>query len=303
MVFRVLDCEVACRQHVRTWTSIPRAHYFSILRPGRRSDLLVGDNHSVRLVNAEQQAGYPVDTKPLALKDAVSEWKKANDCEKDTASCPRPVIIAAAGGASRAAFFEATVLGYLLESSQSSSAGLDPAKVRNRLFAISGVSGGSVGAVMIAAAFADANNGVQPCHPISAPLWWKDKVTSWRDCLEALTSGDFLSADVLGFAFNDMLPFPFFRDRAAVLEDSWRDHYERMIQPKSSPKANAMVSTCPSIHCVRPPLTGYRCWLSTVRRRRLAAASLRRFYRRPTTCLPSHARPSMMTAHADLRPG
>jgi hypothetical protein len=212
---------------------------------------LFGDNHSVRLVNAEQQAGYPVDTKPLALEDAVSEWKKANDCEKDAASCPRPVIIAAAGGASRAAFFEATMLGYLLESNQSSSASLDPAKVRNRLFAISGVSGGSVGAVMIAAAFADANNGVQPCHPISAPLWWKDKVTSWRDCLEALTSGDFLSADVLGFAFNDVLPFPFFRDRAAVLEDSWRDHYNRMIRPRPSPKAQCHGLNCP-FYSLRP---------------------------------------------------
>ena len=91
-------------------------------------------------------------------------------------------------------------------------------------FAISGVSGGALGAVMITTAFAEAGNGAtQPCHPSATPLWWKtDKVTSWRDCLEVLTSGDFLSADVLGFAFNDMLPFSWssVRDRAAVLEDS-----------------------------------------------------------------------------------
>lgn len=215
---------------------------------------LFGDNHSVRLVNAEQQAGYPVDTKPLALEDAVSEWKKANGCEKD-APCPRPVIVAAAGGASRAAFFTATVLGYLLDPKQSSRAGLDPDKVRNRLFAISGVSGGSVGAVMIAAAFAEPGHGAQqPCQPASAPLWWKDNVTSWRDCLEVLTSGDFLSADVLGFAFNDMLPFPlpFLRDRAAVLEDSWSDHYDRMIhKPDAAPKAQCHGLNCP-FYALRP---------------------------------------------------
>jgi hypothetical protein len=213
-----------------------------------------GDNHAVRLVNAEQQAGYPVDTKPLALEDAVVEWKKANNCEKD-APCPRPVIVAAAGGASRAAFFEATVLGYLLDSNQSSSAGLDPDKVRNRLFAISGISGGSVGAVMIAAAFAEPSHGAQqPCQPAAAPLWWKDNVTSWRDCLEAMASGDFLSADVLGFAFSDMLPFPlpFLRDRAAVLEDSWSDHYDQIIpKPPSAPKRQCHGLNCPFL-ALRP---------------------------------------------------
>jgi hypothetical protein len=198
---------------------------------------IFGDNHGVRLVNAEK-----LDTKPLPLESAITMWKAAN-C-RESAPCPRPVIVAAAGGASRAAFFEATVLGYLLDARQS---GLTADQVRNRLFAISGVSGGSVGAVMIAAAFAAASNGeAQPCHTASTPLWWRtDKVTSWRDCLEVLTSGDFLSADVLGFAFNDMLPFPlpFLRDRAAVLEDSWRGHYDRMIPPRSNGRCHGL--DCP----------------------------------------------------------
>ena len=204
-----------------------------------------GDNHGVRLVNAKKQAGYPVDTKPLQLESAVSLWRAAN-CRENT-PCPRPVIVAAAGGASRAAFFAATVLGYLLDAKQSAQAGLNPDQVRNRLFAISGVSGGSVGAVMMTTAFAETSNGAaQPCHPTSTPLWWRtDKVTSWRDCLEVLTSGDFLSADVLGFAFNDMLPFPlpFLRDRAAVLEDSWRGHYDRMIPPPSNGRCHGL--DCP----------------------------------------------------------
>ena len=204
-----------------------------------------GDNHEVRLVNAEKQAGYPVDTKSLPLESAVSLWRAVN-CPEN-APCPRPVIVAAAGGASRAAFFTATVLGYLLDGKQSAQAGLSPDQVRNRLFAISGVSGGSVGAVMITTAFAETSNGAaQPCHPASTPLWWRtDNVKSWRDCLEVLTSGDFLSADVLGFAFNDMLPFPlpFLRDRAAVLEDSWRQHFDRMIPPPPTSQCHAL--DCP----------------------------------------------------------
>ena len=35
-------------------------------------------------------------------------------------------------------------------------------------------------------------------------LWYGDKINYWRDCFEALTSGDFLTADFFGFAFNDM---------------------------------------------------------------------------------------------------
>jgi hypothetical protein len=152
-----------------------------------------GDNHSVRLVNA----GPSVDPRPLALEEAVSLWKAAN-CPAD-GSCPRPLIIAAAGGASRAAFFTATVLGYLIDTAPSASSGLTAEQVRKRLFAISGVSGGSVGAVMIAAALAQSVGGSPPCHAEAPPLWWKnDKVISWRDCLEVLTSGDFLSADVQG---------------------------------------------------------------------------------------------------------
>jgi hypothetical protein len=166
-----------------------------------------GDNHGVRLVNA----GASVDTKALPLEQAVSFWKTAN-CPPN-GPCPRPVIVAAAGGASRAAFFTSSVLGYLIDTAPSASADVTPDQARNRIFAISGVSGGSLGAVMIAAAFAQSDSGSgQPCRPDSTPLWWKtDKVTSWRDCLEALTSGDFLSAD--------------------VLEDSWRAHYDRMIPP------------------------------------------------------------------------
>jgi hypothetical protein len=210
---------------------------------------VLGDNHGVRVVNAAKQfnggkqpGNAALDTTALPLGRAVSLWKAAN-CREIT-PCPRPIIIAAAGGASRAAFFLATVLGYLLDAKQS---GLSPDQVRNRIFAISGVSGGAVGAVMITKALAETSNGAtQPCRPASTPLWWRvDSVTSWRDCLEVLTSGDFLSADVLGFAFNDMLPFrlPFLRDRAAVLEDSWRAHYDRMIPPASNTECHGL--DCP----------------------------------------------------------
>ena len=64
---------------------------------------------------------------------------KKNGCTDKPGSCPRPIIIVGAGGASRAGFFTASVIGKLLdEASQHSSQGapLDAAKIRNRIFAI-----------------------------------------------------------------------------------------------------------------------------------------------------------------------
>jgi hypothetical protein len=186
--------------------------------------VVLGDNHSVRRIGA-QAAGGPVDISRIPLDAAVTMWMEENKCLGAPATCPRPIVIAAAGGASRAAFFTASIIGYFMQ--ESFVYGLDPNAVRNRLFAISGVSGGSVGAVMVTAALnAKANSKDHPCVQLRFPLWYGEKINNWRDCFEALTSGDFLTANFFGFAFNDMLPFDQLPDRAAVLEDSWDDRYQ-----------------------------------------------------------------------------
>jgi hypothetical protein len=192
--------------------------------------VVLGDNHSVRRIEASKTAGQAVDTTPMPLDAAVTLWMQENHCDAAPATCPRPIVVAAAGGASRAAFFAATIIGYFMQ--EAPDHGLDANKVRNRLFAISSVSGGSVGAVMLTAALdakTDSNNDNHPCLQSPFVLWWGEKINNWRDCFEALTSGDFLSADFFGFAFNDMLPFGLWRDRAAVLEDAWADRYQAAV--------------------------------------------------------------------------
>jgi hypothetical protein len=191
---------------------------------------VIGDNHSVRRINASKTAGQAVDTSPMPLNAAVTLWMQENHCDAAPASCPRPIVVAAAGGASRAAFFAATIVGYFMQ--EAPSHGLDANAVRNRLFAISSVSGGSVGAVALTAALAaktDSNNDNHPCVQSSYVLWWGETINNWRDCFEALVTGDFLSADFFAFAFNDMLPFGLWRDRAAVLEDAWADRYQAVV--------------------------------------------------------------------------
>ncbi len=207
--------------------------------------VLLGDNHSVRLINAATTVGHSVDISPLPLQDAIKTWMRENNCDGSDISCPRPIIVAASGGASRAGFFMATIIGYFMQ--EATSHGLNPNQMRKRLFAISSVSGGSMGAVMVAAALnAKDDSNDHPCVQAPVKLWWGETINNWRDCFEALTSGDFLTADFYGFAFNDMLPFGWWRDRAAVLEDSWNQRYQDIVTRSDQP---ATPSQCKGLDC------------------------------------------------------
>ncbi|WP_050783434.1 hypothetical protein [Methylobacterium nodulans] len=142
------------------------------------------------------------------------------------------MILASAGGASRAAFFTVSVVGDILDDGQ--------VDLRRRLFAISGVSGGSVGAAVIRAALDDAGlDGRAPCQRVGRS-WFRfhDDLTppySWRVCLQALTAGDFLSRPFIGLAFRDLFGFPLhlfgMSDRAALLENAFEDQYRYLIDP------------------------------------------------------------------------
>jgi hypothetical protein len=220
--------------------------------------LVLGDNHSVRLIDADKMAGVHVDLTPKPLQEEVKLWMQVNGClpanvdetganKTQPAPCPRPIIFAAAGGASRAGFFMASVIGYFLQPEEAAKHGLDVEQVRKRIFAISSVSGGSMGAVMVTAALNAAKTDAKalPCIHDRVDQWWGETVNYWRDCFEALTSGDFLTGDFFGFAFNDMLPFAL-RDRAAVLEDSWRDRYLRVV---TNPDKSLALPSCQGLEC------------------------------------------------------
>ena len=203
---------------------------------------LFGDNHSVRrIVTAEfapQQKTIPAAASAAAppayplmtLNEAVDLWMQENDCKLDPARCPRPIIVAGAGGASRAGFFTASVIGHMMDGAAhyvaTSYPPLEAGDVRKRIFAISGVSGSAVGAVMTVAAMARAGSATrQPCVDRTPTLWYGDEINNWRDCLEALMAGDFLTPVVLGLIFNDRLSFGWWQDRASVLEQSWEDRF------------------------------------------------------------------------------
>jgi hypothetical protein len=192
-----------------------------------------GDNHSVRRVDANALLDRPVDKSTLRLNQALDLWMKENGCAGNPGACPRPVIVVGSGGASRAGFFTASVIGDLLDRAGLhvvQGTPLDAGKIRKRIFAISAVSGSAIGATMSVAALARAGAETrQPCAAGKPELWYGEAVNTWRDCLEALVAGDFLTPTIIGLTFHDTIRFGWWRDRAALIERSWELQFARIM--------------------------------------------------------------------------
>jgi hypothetical protein len=202
---------------------------------------ILGDHHDVRLLATSADGAPGASSARLNLNQALKMWMQANQCDADTQPCPRPIIIAAAGGASRAGFFAASVIGDFID--KASIHGLTPAKLRDRVFAISGVSGGSVGAVMTVTAFAaGAKDMHMPCPEQPFTPWYGEKIINWRGCLESLMAGDFLTPTFIGLTFHDVIPFGPWPDRATMIERAW----ERTFDAMRSAAGNKQKLPCPA---------------------------------------------------------
>ena len=117
------------------------------------------------------------------------------------------ILVAASGGGIAAAFWTATVLGDLADHSP---------LWRDSVFAMSGVSGGSVGLTAYTAGRAEAG-----CSLLTR-----------RACLQAALSGDFLAPALGAALYPDLLqrflPVLVTPDRAAALEGAWAAEWRRV---------------------------------------------------------------------------
>lgn len=133
------------------------------------------------------------------LNTAYDTWRRQAKVDPRDGSLPM-VLVAAEGGASRAGYWTGEVLSQLHARTGGDSA--------RAIFAISSVSGGSVGAVGYAAALQD----------------FRHDPTALRSQVERLTGDDALSPTVGAMLFGDLaqrfLPLGF-PDRAEALERSW----------------------------------------------------------------------------------
>jgi hypothetical protein len=204
--------------------------------------------HDVEWVTARKQGSQ---SRQIEMAEAVARWRKANNCEEGSNQpCPRPILIAGAGGASRAAFLTATFTGALMDLDRDPSNFPHYGNVRNRIFAMSTVSGSSLGAAVMRAAMMDAAFAKQkplepPCIKSRRGNWFGhnrlatdvryDVADSWRDCFQAILANDFLSPVVVGLVYRDNFPLsnwitgaPLWPDRARLLEQGFERGYRRL---------------------------------------------------------------------------
>jgi hypothetical protein len=205
--------------------------------------------NDVRWIRAAVRDG--TTPRQIRIEEAVNRWKSANHCDAPGQLCPKPILVVGSGGASRAAFMTASVVGAMLDAGIANP-GLY-GDVRRRIFAISAVSGSSVAAAVIRAALSDAGDErTPPCRKDPTDRAWFGSIAGvspagpWRDCLEKIVSGDFLSAVMVGLVYQDNFPLvnpvggrPLLPDRAALLEQGIERRYNKVVHDKAEPCATA----------------------------------------------------------------
>ena len=159
------------------------------------------DNHSVGRRAFGGAATGPIDR--LTLTQAYEQWRAAQPGGANARKTM--ILVAVQGGASRAGYWTAVALSNLREAAKAKGVDIDP-----RIFALSSVSGGSVGAVGYAAMLK------------SAP-----PETDFKLRLMRFAGENVLGGAVTGMLFPDLLqrflPVTFLPDRAETLERSWED--------------------------------------------------------------------------------
>lgn len=184
------------------------------------------DNHVIRFLdrNAADAKIRPT------VEEAAQDWFAAPDARSFDAAVGRKrplVIIATAGGGSRAAYWTATVLGQLQDCY--------PDFARHT-FAISGVSGGSLGAAAFRAVITDlpAVDAQNPAAPGCGPRSAVAVAGGVAEKAQAVVGSDSLTAEVAALLYPDLLqrfwPRPInSADRARAIELAWEDSYRRAM--------------------------------------------------------------------------
>jgi hypothetical protein len=187
------------------------------------------DNHEIRHTTQASK----VEERPT-VSAALAAWAKANAAPDGK---PVPfVVVATAGGGIRAAYWTGTVLGKLHEE-------VKP-ELPRRLFAVSSVSGGSVGAAAYRALVAfDADSPEKFAQACPA------EKGGMLSCAQRALSEDFLGAVSAALLYPDLVqrfvPYPLFPDRGAALEEAFESAFnkttgdekiERSLMALSSPR-------------------------------------------------------------------
>lgn len=149
----------------------------------------IWDLHYVRVV---QDSGFPGIAHRQTLDQLLSRWD--GHCYQGKPDKIRPVIVAISGGASRAGIWGARVLEQVSEATAASADA--------RLFAISSVSGGSLGAAAFLSLFPERDGG--KCGIPAAPSTPSNQNQAVRKVLGRGLAGDALGPILAGALLGDI---------------------------------------------------------------------------------------------------
>lgn len=168
------------------------------------------NNHLIRTFDTDKK---PFTDTRMGMDAHLAAWlHERQEAFLDTTVKEYPVfVVAAEGGGIRAAYWTASVLAELQQ--------MNPAFMKH-VYAISSVSGGSLGATVFTGLHADSQQGKLPASP------------RYLERSRNILKQDFLSPLNAALLFPDMLqriiPFPIGAwDRSRWLEDAWSEAYNR----------------------------------------------------------------------------
>ncbi|MEY9459693.1 hypothetical protein ABH973_000106 [Bradyrhizobium ottawaense] len=174
----------------------------------------LNDNHPIR------RAAEKANKKPEDVQTAFEKWLVARPDLLRFDEYP-VFVVSAEGGGIRAAFFTAVTLGRIVDRCP---------RMANHFFAISGVSGGAIGAALFAAALEarPPNTSDRRCD-LTAPA-----EPIYEKALAEILTDDHLTPLISRMLFPDMLqrflPFPVYRfDRQLGLELSLERSFRRVF--------------------------------------------------------------------------
>lgn len=178
----------------------------------------------------------------LHIVDAVRNKIEQLRMDADGNSIPL-VFVATAGGGSRAAYWTGTVLGRLEDRSAATGTSISN-RFSDRLVAISGVSGGSLGAGVFVSVLGEKPKN---CPPEDSKA---------KGCVEHLTQKiidrDFLGPTLASMFSRDLLPIFKLHDRSAAIERSWEDAWCDAICPNCGTCVNKMAMPVTKLFENRP---------------------------------------------------
>ncbi|MEO8502974.1 MAG: patatin-like phospholipase family protein [Acidobacteriota bacterium] len=189
------------------------------------------DNHALRLAPAS-----PLPPSTESLRDNLGRWVAEREVPGDSLAPIPLVLVVAEGGGARAAYWTAHVLATLEEHAPGFS---------RRVYAISGVSGGAVGATMFAALMAEPTSWPADLAPSACHA--HDGRVGLGEAARCLAGGDFLSPPLAGMLYADLMAhmspwqIPAF-DRARSLESAWEESWNREVQPRNGPSSDRLAA-------------------------------------------------------------